>query len=138
MRTNRKMNMRRMARVIWLGGLLLVSTACAKDVDAALPKLKLEPSRVAVAGLSSGAYMATQVQLAYPELFPNAAMVAGGPYGCAGGKLDVALSTCMKGAPAPDVDVLVAHARQRACLSSARHGGHYCGTGRGRSRCAFL
>ncbi|SFS04133.1 Esterase PHB depolymerase [Dyella sp. OK004] len=83
--------------------------------DAApLPKLKLEPSRVAVAGLSSGAYMATQAQLAYPELFGAAALVAGGPYGCAGGKLDVALSACMKGTPAPDVPALVARARQRS------------------------
>jgi len=114
MQIDRSKDMRRLARVLWLGSLLLGGTACAKDVDAALPKLKLDPSRVAVAGLSSGAYMATQVQLAYPELFPNAALIAGGPYGCAGGKLDVALSTCMKGVPAPDVDALVAHARQRA------------------------
>ncbi|MFC4762545.1 extracellular catalytic domain type 2 short-chain-length polyhydroxyalkanoate depolymerase [Dyella koreensis] len=83
--------------------------------DAApLPKLKLEPARVAVAGLSSGAYMATQAQLAYPEVFGAAALVAGGPYGCAGGKLDVALSACMKGTPAPDVPALVARARQRS------------------------
>ncbi|HEY8681865.1 MAG TPA: PHB depolymerase family esterase, partial [Rhodanobacter sp.] len=108
--------MRRMVRVLLLGGLLLGGTACAKDTGGALPKLKLDPSRVAVAGLSSGAYMATQAQLAYPELFPNAAVVAGGPYGCAGGRLDVALGSCMKGVPAPDVDALVASAGKRASV----------------------
>lgn len=98
-----------------LGTALLAVAAQAQAADAGpLPRLKLEPSRVAVAGLSSGAYMATQVQLAYPERFPAAALVAGGPYGCADGKLDVALSTCMKGTPAPDVAALVAKARQRA------------------------
>jgi poly(3-hydroxybutyrate) depolymerase len=67
-----------------------------------------------VAGLSSGAYMASQAQLAYPELFPNAALVAGGPYGCAEGQLSLALGTCMKGVPAPDVDALLARAAKRS------------------------
>ncbi len=101
-------------RALALGLTLIAATAGAREPSGALPKLKLDPSRVAVVGLSSGAYMATQAQLAYPDVFPNAAIVAGGPYGCAGGKLDVALSTCMKGTPAPDVAALVASARQRA------------------------
>lgn len=90
------------------------SMACAGGTHTALPRLRLDPSRVAVAGLSSGAYMATQAQLAYPDLFPNAALVAGGPYGCADGQLQLALSTCMKGVPAPDVASLVARAGKRA------------------------
>ncbi|GAA0695632.1 hypothetical protein ISN75_06260 [Dyella marensis] len=100
----------------WLAACALLAAAgAAQAADvAALPSLKLDASRVAVAGLSSGAYMATQVQLAYPERFPAAALVAGGPYGCADGKLDVALSTCMKGAPPADVPALVEKARQRA------------------------
>ena len=97
-----------------LGLILLGGAAWADEAAAPLPKLKLDPSRVAVAGLSSGAYMATQVQLAYPELFPLAALVAGGPYGCAAGRLDLALSTCMKGVPAPDAAALAARARQRS------------------------
>lgn len=101
-------------RTLALGMTLIAGTACAKEPSGALPKLKLDPSRVAVVGLSSGAYMATQAQLAYPEVFPNAAMVAGGPYGCAQGKLDVALTTCMKGTPAPDVAALVDSALARA------------------------
>jgi poly(3-hydroxybutyrate) depolymerase len=96
------------------GLMLMAVVAHADDTVQPLPKLKLDPSRVAVAGLSSGAYMATQMQIAYPDIFPNAALVAGGPYGCAEGKLQVALSTCMKGTPAPDVNSLVNTAKQRA------------------------
>lgn len=108
------MNSRWVVRLLGLSLLTCVASACAKDVDASLPKLKIDPARTAVVGLSSGAYMAGQAQLAYPALFPDAALVAGGPYGCAQGQLSVALSTCMKGVPAPDVDQLVALARQRS------------------------
>ncbi|HET6804470.1 MAG TPA: PHB depolymerase family esterase [Frateuria sp.] len=91
----------------------LLATTLTHAADApALPRLKLDPTRVAVAGLSAGAYMATQAQIAYPEVFHGAALVAGGPYGCAGGQLASALGSCMKGTPAPDVDTLVARARK--------------------------
>lgn len=108
------MNTRGITRLLWLALLTSAGTVCAKGADTSLPKLKIAPARTAVVGLSSGAYMATQAQLAYPELFPNAALVAGGPFGCAGGKLDVALGTCMKGVPTPDVAALVASARKRS------------------------
>jgi len=101
-------------KTIGMGVLLIAAAVHADDAAQALPHLNLDPSRVAVAGLSSGAYMATQVQIAYPELFPRAALIAGGPYGCAEGKLQTALSTCMKGEPAPDVAALVAITKQRA------------------------
>lgn len=103
----------RWIKTICTGVLLVVGAAHADDVVQPLPHLKLDSSRVAVAGLSSGAYMATQMQIAYPELFPKAALIAGGPYGCAGGKLQTALSSCMKGEPAPDVAALVAATKQR-------------------------
>jgi poly(3-hydroxybutyrate) depolymerase len=102
-------------RWIRMAGLALCAVAVQTQAadSGALPKLTIDASRVAVAGLSSGAYMATQAQVAFPERFPAAALVAGGPYGCADGKLDVALSACMKGTPAPDVPALVARARKR-------------------------
>jgi predicted esterase len=81
----RPMNTRWTTRLLWLALLVSAGSACAKGTDTGLPKLKIDPARTAVVGLSSGAYMATQMQLAYPELFPNAALVAGGPFGCAGG-----------------------------------------------------
>jgi poly(3-hydroxybutyrate) depolymerase len=110
----------RLISMLCVGLVLLAPLANADDVVQPLPKLALDPARVAVAGLSSGAYMATQMQIAYPDIFPNAALVAGGPYGCAQDKLQLALSTCMKGEPAPDVTALLNVARQRA--SSGENG----------------
>jgi predicted esterase len=97
-----------------LAAALLLTAAAQADEVAPLPKLKVDVARVAVAGLSSGAYMATQAQLAYPEIFHGAALVAGGPYGCANGQLNAALGSCMKGTPPPDMDALVKRAEQRA------------------------
>ena len=108
------MSVKHVMRLLGLSLLLVCGSACAADPSGKLPTLKLDPARTAVAGFSSGAYMAGQVQLAYPELFPNAALVGGGPYGCAEGKLAVALSTCMKGTPAPDVVALAASATKEA------------------------
>ncbi|MEO5812839.1 MAG: PHB depolymerase family esterase [Rhodanobacter sp.] len=107
------MTCRWLHRLLWLA-LVSGGSACARDVGSSLPTLNLDPARTAVAGLSSGAYMAGQAQMAYPKLFANAALVAGGPYGCAQAQLSLALSTCMKGAPAPDVPALVARATDRA------------------------
>jgi poly(3-hydroxybutyrate) depolymerase len=94
----------------------LAASSCARHQDSpsSLPSLHIDPARVAVAGLSSGAYMATQAQLAYPEIFHDAAMISGGPYGCAQGKIENAVSMCMKGEPAPDAAALAATARERA------------------------
>lgn len=99
--------------LIGVMGLVLACTSSAQD-SGSLPKLKVQADRVAVVGLSSGAYMATQAHMAYPDIFSGAALVAGGPYGCAGGKLETALSACMKGTPAPDVAALVSRAKERA------------------------
>ncbi|HEY8587890.1 MAG TPA: PHB depolymerase family esterase [Rhodanobacter sp.] len=108
------MSTRTITRLLWLALFTVAGGACASEGASSLPALKLDPTRTAVVGLSSGAYMAGQVQMAYPELFPNASLVAGGPYGCAGGKLEAALGTCMKGEPIPDVGALVSRAVSRS------------------------
>jgi poly(3-hydroxybutyrate) depolymerase len=94
--------------------ILLSACSAPKTPDNSMPVLHIDAARVGVAGLSSGAYMATQAQLAYPEIFHKSALVAGGPFGCAQGKIETALSTCMKGVPAPDIAALVQRARERA------------------------
>jgi len=85
-----------------------------------LAAMKLDPARVSVSGLSSGAYMAQQLHLAYSDRLVGAALFAGGPYGCAQGDLGIALERCM--APAegvgPDVDALAATVRGRASAVS--------------------
>lgn len=83
-------------------------------------KLKIDPAQTTVSGISSGAYMAGQFQVAYSGLVKAAGLVAGGPYDCAevseGGIAPavVALKRCMDVAMgAPDVGALVANARTR-------------------------
>ncbi len=48
-----------------------------------LPAIGADLSRTTVSGLSSGAYMAGQFQVANSRTVTGAALVAGGPYGCA-------------------------------------------------------
>lgn len=48
-----------------------------------LPRLNIDASQTTVSGISSGAYMAGQFQIAYSDLVKGAAIVAGGPYSCA-------------------------------------------------------
>lgn len=61
----------------------LPSLVNAAESVAPLPKLKIDSSRIGVTGISSGAFMAIQMQMAYPEIFKRAGIVAGGPYACA-------------------------------------------------------
>jgi hypothetical protein len=66
---------------------LLAVLACAVPAWPAsaepLPALGADLTRTTVSGLSSGAYMAGQFQIAYSRLVTGAAIIAGGPYGCA-------------------------------------------------------
>lgn len=49
----------------------------------ALPNLGIDLSKTSVSGLSSGAYMAGQIEVAHAKDVVGAGLVAGGPYGCA-------------------------------------------------------
>lgn len=48
-----------------------------------LPALSAKMNETSVSGISSGAYMAGQFELAHSSLVKGAAIIAGGPYGCA-------------------------------------------------------
>jgi poly(3-hydroxybutyrate) depolymerase len=96
-------------------GLALSLAACSASPPA-LPTLHIDPARVSVSGLSSGAYMAQQLHLAFADRIHAAALLAGGPYGCARGDLQIALGGCMT-PPAealPDVVALAASVRSKA------------------------
>ncbi len=58
-------------------------------------QLDIDPARITVSGISSGAQMAHQLHLAYSDLFSGAAMLAGGPFGCAEGSMLNALGRCL-------------------------------------------
>lgn len=93
--------MRRWGLTICLGSLVWFTPAAAADP---LPSFAVDLAESSVSGLSSGAYMAGQFHVAFSGSLNGAAIIAGGPYGCARGQLPLALSQCMQtsfGAPDP-------------------------------------
>lgn len=68
-----------------------------------LPKLKINSSYVS--GVSSGAYMAGQMHVAYSTHFSGAALIAGGPYYCARGSVELGLYTCAESLPLTNINV---------------------------------
>ena len=85
----------------------------------ALPRLTLDPVRVSVVGLSSGAAMAQQAHFAYSDKLIGAGLIAGPPLGCAEGDLGTALGRCMKASPdAPDAVKLAERANTLAQAGS--------------------
>ena len=61
---------------------LCVLAGCSPNGDA-LPQLGIDLKQTSASGLSAGAYMAGQLQIAHSSQIIGAAFVAGGPYGCA-------------------------------------------------------
>lgn len=47
------------------------------------PQPKIDAAKISVSGVSSGAYMAQQLHVAYSDIFSGMGSVAGGPYYCA-------------------------------------------------------
>ena len=79
----------------------------------ARPSLDLDRSSITVSGISSGAYMAGQLHVARSGIIGGAALIAGGPYGCAQGDMTTALGPCVSG-DGIDTEALLALARERA------------------------
>jgi len=73
---------------------LLLLLASAADGDPA-SALRIDPERITVSGLSSGGHMAHQLHVAYSDLFSGAAIIAGGPFGCAQGSMATAFARCI-------------------------------------------
>jgi poly(3-hydroxybutyrate) depolymerase len=71
----------------------LGNVASAQSVGR-LPALALRADAVTVSGLSSGAYMAGQFEVAYSASVAGAAILAGGPYGCSRGDVATAALKC--------------------------------------------
>ena len=56
---------------------------CSQPSSEALPQVGIDAKQTSASGLSAGAYMAGQLQVAHSNEMIGAALVAGGPYGCA-------------------------------------------------------
>lgn len=84
-----------MKHIMLLFASLLAVTAQVE----ALEKLKsynIDQKAITVSGISSGAFMATQLSTAYSETFSGAGSIAGGIYLCAEGSTAKAQQECMK------------------------------------------
>jgi poly(3-hydroxybutyrate) depolymerase len=104
-------------------------TGCSPQGSETLPKLGIDIDKTSTSGLSAGAYMAGQLQVAHSNRIIGAGIVAGGPYGCAEAGTDSvipvsaanvirALEGCMsdklRSQGIPNVDTLVERATKLA------------------------
>ena len=62
---------------------LMPSLALPIAAPPALPALRIDPARISVSGISSGADLAAHLAVAYADLFAGAAIFAGEPWLCA-------------------------------------------------------
>ena len=100
---------------------LSILLACSRGGDA-LPELGIDVAETSVSGLSAGAYMAGQLQVAHSKQIVGAGIVAGGPYRCAEGQansflpaiaknISQAFEECLNGRGIPDATALVERAK---------------------------
>lgn len=75
--------------------LLSIVSAQAFAQSTTLQSYSIDPKGITVSGISSGAFMAVQMEVAYSSTFSGAASVAGGIYWCAEGDAARAQTTCM-------------------------------------------
>ena len=85
----------RIVRRAALAAAAALATVClAAPADASSPALpKLHITGVYVTGVSSGGFMATQLQVAYSGTFDGAGIIAAGPYDCGQGNV-IKFETC--------------------------------------------
>ena len=68
----------------------LATASQAESLTNLSRQLTIDPSQTSVSGLSSGAYMAVQLQVINSKSIMGAGIIAGGPYRCAAGKYKAA------------------------------------------------
>jgi len=76
-----------------------------------LPALNLDKNSITVSGISSGAFMAVQLGVAYSSQIKGVGVVAGGIYACSEGKTDTATNVCMKDPSSLKVETYVTYAK---------------------------
>lgn len=96
-------------------GLAALLRAAAAAAPGELPALASDAGKVTVSGLSAGAFMAVQLQVAYSGRIVGAGVIAGGPYYCAAGN-EYFTGICVGRVPyfAPDPALMLRFARDFA------------------------
>ena len=92
----------------WTAALLLALCSALAGAQERLGSYRIDPGKVSVSGISSGAFMANQVHIAHSELIMGAGLVAGGLYGCAVWRVD---------AEVPRLDATISRAFDR-CMEA--------------------
>jgi hypothetical protein len=85
--------MRRIFARILHAAFLVIATAAHAD-PVPLPAFRIDIAQTTVSGLSSGAFMAVQFGVAHSSIVKGVGAIAGGPYYCAQGDVDIATSKC--------------------------------------------
>jgi Esterase PHB depolymerase len=76
-------------------GIALLAAALALPAIAqVVPLPAMKTGQLSVSGLSSGGFMAVQFDVAYSASVVGAGIIAGGPYACSRGNLNVAMTVC--------------------------------------------
>jgi len=98
------MTMRFLRRVALLAAAVLATLAVAVPASASPAGLsRLDITGVYVTGVSSGGFLATQLQVAYSDTFDGAGIIAAGPYDCGQGTV-IDFATCDIGASLPTLE----------------------------------
>lgn len=84
-----------MFRHILVSSFLVFSAA--GTAAAVLQPYNIDKQNITISGVSSGAFMAVQMEIAYSATFSGAASIAGGIYWCAKGDSNRAQTVCMNG-----------------------------------------
>ena len=74
----------------WTTALLFACWTTPAAAQQPLQSYSIDPAKISISGISSGAFMANQVHLAHSELIMGAGLIAGGLYGCAVWRIDEA------------------------------------------------
>ncbi|MCX7977495.1 MAG: prolyl oligopeptidase family serine peptidase [Bdellovibrionaceae bacterium] len=87
-------------------------TALPEPGPTKLRPYKLDPEQITVSGVSSGGYMAVQLQVAFSRIFAGSASVAGGVFWCSQGDSKKAQAECMGQASSVNVSDSIREARR--------------------------
>jgi hypothetical protein len=102
--------------IAFLAALTLGASGIAQGASS-LGAYNVNPNTVTVAGISSGGYMAVQLQVAYSSHFYGTAVIAGGTYYCAQDNSVLWAASCATGVGIP-ISALVSYTNSQAATGA--------------------